>query len=308
VQRTQRVAERLPEFYRSWDREAVLYRLIDAFARSLNEQQQDIFRIARTHWVETAYNSDLDAIGAAFDLPRGAAESDGDYRARVKSGVQRFRGGGTRESVVALMAALLRVRRDEIELNENPSVRLSATRYAEGDAEWSLGSMSVEDAAPRLEVWVEANGERIVDPTLGVREIGAAVRFRGTIAKGQRLVIERERAELDGQDVSNHLERTGGPVLLLRSGSTWSFHQALSSLVGTFDHSIFDGSVFQRSVPRVGVRFEWTSRQPSSFELVLPRRALERGGYSLMTVEDALSIIRAQGVRATVRARSKTDR
>ncbi len=302
MQRTARVAERLPEFYRSWDPDSVLYGLINAFARSLNEQQRDLFRIPRTHWVETAHLADLDAIGAIFDLLRSPGETDEDYRIRIKNGIQRFKGGGTRESVISMMAAFLKTEGAELELVENPAAPLVVTRSVAGDSEWTLGSMGVEDAPPRMELSVVDEGERIVDPTLTVKETGASVRFRGTVAYGQRLVIEGARATLDEEDVSDSLERKGEPSLL-RSGSTWSFHEALSSLVGSFDRSVFDGSVFQKPVPRVRVRFDWTSRQPCAFELVVPRRALERSHSSPEEVEGLLNIIRAQGVRATLRVK-----
>jgi hypothetical protein len=300
VQRTQRVAERLPEFYRSWDPDSVIYKLVDAFARSLNEQQQDIFRVARTHWVETAHNSDLDSIGAVFDLRRTDGESDADYRRRVKNGVQQFRGGGTPESVVSMVAGFLRVRKDQVGLEENPPTSIVVSRTARGDTEWNLGSMSIEDAVPRLEITIDDESEKIVDPTLSVKETGASVRFRGTVTQGQRLVIDGGHAELDGEDVSDRLELKG-TVALSRLGSTWSFHEALSSRVGTFDHATFDGSVFQKSVPTTRVRFEWTSRQPCTFELTIPYHALEKSGNSPEEVEAFLSIIRAQGIRATLR-------
>jgi hypothetical protein len=302
LQRTQRVTERLPEFYRSWDAESVIYKLVDAFARSLNEQQQDIFRVARTHWVETAHHADLDALGAIFDLERGHGESDADYRRRVKNGVQQFRGGGTRESVISMVAALLKVRRDQVGLEENPSMPLSVSRTARGDTEWKLGSMGVEDAAPRVEITIDDESEKIVNPTLSVKETGAWLRFRGAVLHGQRLTIDGDRAELDGKDVTDQLEINGKPSLL-RLGSTWVFHEELSSLVGSFDHALFDGSVFHKSVPTVRVKFDWTSRQPCTFDVTVPYHALEKTGTSPEEVEGLLSVIRAQGIRGTVRVK-----
>ncbi|MDG6925371.1 MAG: hypothetical protein JRN09_02335 [Nitrososphaerota archaeon] len=302
MQRTQRVAERLPEFYRSWDPDSVIYKLVDAFARSLNEQQQDIFRIARTHWVETAHHADLDALGAIFDLERVHGESDVDYRRRVKNGVQQFRGGGTRESVISMIAAFLRVRRDQVGLEENPPMPLSVSRTARGDTEWELGSMSVDDATPKVEITIDDESEKIVNPTLSVKETGAWMRFRGTVLHGQRLTIDGGHAELDGKDVTDQLELNGTPALL-RLGSTWDFHEELSSLVGSFDHAAFDGSVFQKPVPTVRVKFEWTARQPCTFDVTVPYHALEKSGTSPEEVEALLSVIRAQGIRATLRVK-----
>lgn len=300
INRSSRVAERLPEFYRAWDPDSVIYKLIGSFAWTLDEQQREMFRISRTHWVETAHLSDLDAVGALFDLQRTPGESDESYRPRVKNGVLRFRGGGTKESIIAGVASLLKCRMSDLTMIENPPTPLLMTRSVTSGGEMAMGSMGVEDVEPGVEISVETEGGKIVDPALTVKETDAQLLFTGTLRHGSRLVIEGTRATLDGEDVSAQLQKRGSP-LLLRSGSTWVFREELSARVEGFDRASFDHSVFERPVPTVRVTFSWMSRLPSSFELTVPRAALERRGFSGEDVEGLLNVIKAQGVNAILR-------
>ena len=67
---------KLPEFYRAWDKQSIVFKFLNAFATTLEEGQKDLFAILRSHWIDTAYTKDLDNLASIFDLKRRRKESD----------------------------------------------------------------------------------------------------------------------------------------------------------------------------------------------------------------------------------------
>ena len=300
MERTRRIVDRLPGFYRAWDPESVMYKVLFAVGVGLSEPHGDLSIIMKSHWVDTAFTTDLDLLGSIFDLSRNRNEADEAYRVRIKNAVQGFKGGGTKESIVALMGVFLGLRPDErIEVRENPPRPLQIEKQVVSGDSWTLGSMSTEDATPAIEVGVGGKGLSIVDPVLTNADTGERLRFEGELKSGQRLSVSGGSAELDGTDVSDRLPFKTVPRLP-RGGSRWSFEEVLAAKVGRFDRSTFDGSVFAVPVPATTVRFSWVGREPASFIVDVPSSALERNGLSKGDAEELLNIIKAAGIKATV--------
>ena len=300
MERTQRVVERLPHFYRAWDSESLLYRFIDAVAKRLSEAQKDLFFAMKAHWLDTAFDGDLDQLGAIFDLPRRPNEADNDYRIRIKNAIHEFKGGGTRDAILASLRVLLGAADAEnLELIDNPPARVRVEKRVVSGDSWNLGSMSVEDATAEMEVSVAGGDLRIMNPSITNRDTGESVRFEGELKSGQKLIVRQGSAQLDGLDVSERVS-PGTPPKLLKGGSTWSFEEALSAKVGFFDRAVFDESVFAVPLPPTTIRMEWTARQPATFELRVSAGSLARSGLSKEGLEGFVNVIKAAGVKAIV--------
>lgn len=200
MERTKRIAERLPEFYRTWDADSVIFKVLDSVGRSLNEEQKSVFRIMRTHWVDTANGGDLDRLGEIFEIGRRDAETDEDYRARIKNALRQFKGGGTTSSILTLMGDYLGTHPGSFQLDENPENSISVSRKLGGGETWTVGSMSVEDAFPEIEITLEGEGDVVVNPTIRDVDSDEKAGLKGNFRVGQRLVLSTDSATLDGRD------------------------------------------------------------------------------------------------------------
>lgn len=298
TERTKRIADRLPEFYRTWDPDSVIYKVIDAVGRALAEEQKGVFRVMRTHWVDTANGSDVDRLGAVFELRRNKGESDEDYRERIKNALIQFKGGGTCASVRSLMADFLAADPEALEISENPGRTIALERRLSGGQTWRLGSMSVDDASPTIEITLQGEGDVVLNPGLRNLDTRQRVGFEGRLETGQKLVIREGSASLDGEDVSSSVSAPSGFPRLLPAGSTWVYEEEISAKVGHLDKSRFDSSIFSLPVPDALVRMTWSGRQPSTFALKVPIHVLEGGGASEDEARDFLNIIKGAGVQA----------
>jgi hypothetical protein len=299
LERTKRIADRLPEFYRTWDTDSVIFKVLDSVGRALNEEQKSLFRVMRTHWVDTANGGDLDRLGAIFELQRAKDEADEDYRGRIKTALRRFKGGGTNASVLALMGDYLEANPDDLELEENPEGSMSVRRRLSGGESWTIGSMSVEDAFPEIEITLEGEGDVVLNPTVRDLDSGDRVGLKGNFRVGQRLVISKDSATLDGEDVTPLISSTTFPRLK-RGGSRLVYEEEISAKVGRFDKSSFDSSIFRLPVPDAAIRLTWKGKQPSTFSLKVPASALKEKGLTEEDAADFLNIIKGAGVKATL--------
>lgn len=300
MERTQRIVDRLPSFYRAWDPDSVMYKLIDAFGRGLAEPHKDLSLIIRSHWVDTAFGADLDKLGSIFDLTRNSNEPDEDYRTRIKGAVQSFKGGGTRDAIITLVGMFLGVKEgEELELLENPATPFSITKKIVSGDSWAMGSMGIDDAIPAIEIGVEGDGLEILNPVLSSPDAGELLKFEGKLKSGQKLVINETSAQLDGVDAAEEVAAKPFPRLH-RTGSTWQFEEALSVKVARFDRSSFDESIFEVPLPATTIQFNWIGRQPATFELKVSSAALKRNGLTKEDLEAFLNVIKGAGVKAVV--------
>jgi hypothetical protein len=299
LERTKRIAERLPEFYRSWDPDSTIFKIVDAVGRALAETQKDLFRVIKTHWVDTAFGTDLDRLGAIFELGRGHDEGDEEYRERIKNALRQFKGGGTRGSILSLMADFLETSQDALELDENPEGPMSVKKKLAGGESWTIGSMSVEDAFPTIEITLEGEGDVVLNPAIRDLDSEERVGLQGNLRVGQRLVMSKDSATLDGRDVSASISSTAFPRLK-RGGSRLVYEEEISANVGRFDKSHFDSSIFRVPVPDAIIRLTWNGRQPSTFQFKVASNALKDKGVTEEDAADFLNIIKGAGVKATL--------
>lgn len=298
LERTKRIADRLPEFYRTWDTDSVIFKVLDSVGRALSEEQKSVFRIMRTHWVDTANGGDIDRLGAVFELQRAKGEADDDYRARIKGALRQFKGGGTRASIKALMADFLSVHEGELEILENPEREMSIQKRVSGGQSWTLGSMSVEDASPVIEMTLQGEGDVVLNPALRNLDSNERVGLEGRLRVGQKLVMSRDSATLDGVDVSSSVSASPSFPSLKPEGSRWVYEEEITAKVGHLDRSRFGESIFKVPVPDAVVRLTWSGRAPSTFALVVPSHALGDSGVSESEAAGFLNIIKGAGVKA----------
>ena len=298
MERTKRIANRLPEFYRTWDTDSVIYKLLDTVGRALAEEQKGLFRIMRTHWVETANGDDLQRLGAIFEVARAKGEPDDAYRARIKAALGQFKGGGTGSSIKALMADFLSAGQDQLEIAENPERNLVKEITVRGGESWTLGSMSVEDAKPQIEIELQGEGNVVINPTVRNMDTGEAIGLEGSFRVGQKLVFTEKSATLDGKDVSSSIAKPGEFPKLRPGGSRWAYEESISAKVGYLDKTLFDSSIFAVPVPRAVIRFSWSGRRPSTFTLTVPSKAVTASGKTESETSEYLNLIKGAGVQA----------
>jgi hypothetical protein len=87
MERTKRMLDRLPLFYRSWDRDSLIFNLLFAMGKRLDEADKEVTTILRSHWVDTSFGGNLDRLGAIYGFERKPHEGDSEYRNRLKQAV-----------------------------------------------------------------------------------------------------------------------------------------------------------------------------------------------------------------------------
>ncbi len=220
-----RVLETLPSPYSVAD-DAVLPRLLDAFATELDVQLEDVDRMRLTHWVGFAYTlRDLAGIAELLGIDRLPGESLQGFRARVLAlAVARLRGAVSAgvirgfvysyvsESERALRSTfvpgLRRFSLDDafgeheehpgyrpLRLVENPRrVRRSATLEAVGGRvpylhRWEERNLGLTEAVARIAITGQP-GERTAVPVVVNLTTGDLIGYAGVLRVGQRLELE----------------------------------------------------------------------------------------------------------------------
>jgi hypothetical protein len=303
LQRVNRINERFPRFYRTWDKDSVFFTVINAFAKIIDDQQKDLFVILRSHWVDTASIAELDSLGSLFLLKRLDDENDESFRQRIKSFITSYKGGGTVESIEAGVNSLLGVGTDKIVLIENPPTQSKFEEIVEVGKPWALQSASINDEYAKITISITGKDLEVDNPTLTNQTLKSSITFNGKLKYGQKLTIAGTKADLDGMDVSDKMIFTNhfsaGPKIS-RKFSSWVYSESLSSLVGHFDDAVFDKSIFELPIPSLAVKIEWTAHALATFELRVPSYALTKKGISKEKLEETVNAIKAAGVKAIV--------
>lgn len=139
------IIKHLPHFYQSGDDENLLHGFVEMFGRVLDVAEEDLLRVMRAHWVNTADNSgskgfdsdlkgDLDKIFALFLENLGGTaqlrqigrregeeglEDDAAYRTRIKALIEvLLRGASTREGIRSVVGANLGIFGEEMNTTE----------------------------------------------------------------------------------------------------------------------------------------------------------------------------------------------
>ncbi len=123
--KSERLADLFPTAYAAGDREALLYKLLDAVGAEYMGADEAIKQLLKSHWVDYAEGGALDGLAATFGVTRrrlrgGDLESDAGFRRRLKSIVPLFAGGGTRRAVIGAVRSALGLPFDLDQLNLGP--------------------------------------------------------------------------------------------------------------------------------------------------------------------------------------------
>lgn len=92
-----------------------LYKFLSSFAVEMDEITNAMIELRKTKFIDTAMGNDLDKLGALLNLKRFSTENDEGFRARVKTRVQTFIGGGTVEALKQIIRLALNVEPTVIE-------------------------------------------------------------------------------------------------------------------------------------------------------------------------------------------------
>jgi hypothetical protein len=281
MSRTHNIINRLPHFYRSGEDHNHLYRLVGVFAALLDETEEDLLRVMRAHWVNTANNEgskgldasvkgDLDKILALYLENLGGTsllrqtnrrpgeaglEDDRVYRERMKGLIQVILGGpSTKNGLIQIVSANLGI------IGDDPAAQLAREqiRIVEFLPE-TVSISSPVSLLQRVSVYnpnpddIEAEiALRVLDisfPLLKPRVVHAATgaywQYPGTITADSELIFFRNGSGLyRGEPFT---AQTGGGGLLFRPGDNEFFlDAAIGSAAGALDETLFDFSLFDQ--------------------------------------------------------------
>jgi len=299
MKRTQKILDRLPSFYRTWDTKSLIFNMVYALGKRLDESEKDLYAVMWAHWVDKAFDGDLDKLGILYNLKRKPDETDPAYRSRLKRAIMEFKGGGTINAVLTSVRTALGLPRDyPLELVENPQKEMYKEFQVRTGETWRLSSSSVLDAPPGIEINVETEGLKSTNPTITNLETGETVALKGTLQKGEVLRIEGGKAFLNNVDATDRLSKAMA-LRLLRKGSDWRYTEVLEKEIGVFDTALFDSSMFAIGIPTVNIGFRWMSHEPATFEIRIPKEAAPSKS-SLSLAQEVVDSIKAAGVRAII--------
>jgi hypothetical protein len=299
VERTQRILERFPQFYMTWDKQSIIHDLVTSLGKQVDESEKELDSVLRSHWLDTAAHGDLNKLGRMFNINRNPGEPDPDYRNRLKRAIIEFKGGGTRQAIMSSVRLTLGLPPDyPLEMIENPEKEVYREFSVQSGDTWAFSSESILDAEPVIDMSLQSEDESINKPTITNIDTGEAITFNGKIGKGQTLTIGDGRAMIDGKEVKKSLSTTK-PPRLPRRVTEWAYNEPISEEIGVFDTAVFDESKFAIGIPQVRLGFKWITHQPATFELRVPRSALTRK-ESLKLAQDAVESIKATGVKAII--------
>jgi len=299
MRRTQRIQDRFPHFFMTWDKESSIHKIVAAIGKRLDEADREEVRIMRSHWVDKAYGSDLDRMGALFNIERMPVESDIDYRNRLKRSIIEYKGGGTINAIISSLRMGLGLPDDcPIEIMENPPEEVRRDFKVNPGDTWSFSGESIHDVRPIIELSVESESGGVSNPTLENLDTGEELTYTGEIKTGDKLIVGDGKATLNKRSVKKNISATQAPILT-RKMATWSYTEPISEEIGVFDTAIFDESKYAIGISTVNVGFNWVAHQPATFEVRIPRAAVSTS-ERLELAGHIVNSIKAAGVRSSV--------
>lgn len=290
------------------ERDSSTYRLVKGFARIIDQQRETLDRIYDSHWIDYARAIDLDLLVALLGIPRKDSESDEEFRARVKQTFADPKRGGTVEAVKTQLANFLGCSKEDFLLIENPAIEMQVVKKVVSGESWIMSSSSIRDEKATIIISLE-NGEAS-DPTLIDLDAKIAIGYKGKLKKGDKLEIRESKAKLNGIDVTNSISVAATSVdspRISRRPSKWIFKERITDIIGRFDQSNFDETVFYESVPPTTIRLAWTARLLGCFEIKIPLNILSQSKLTKQKVEAFVNAIKAAGIRTIVTVIDETD-
>ena len=289
----------MPSFYKAWNKHSLIFKLLDAIGKILDESDKDLDAILRSHWVDTAFNIDLDKLASIFNMTRKSGESDSLFRTRIKRAIIEFKGGGTINAILSSIRLGLRLPNDyPLKLIENPPKKIVKIFEVRAGQTWRISANSISNAVPTITVNVKTEGAKVVNPTIINLASNASLTFNGELHSGETLILSKDGAFLDDTDVSDKLSGRAVPYIL-RGGSDWKYVESLEKNIGLFDVARFDDSIFAVGISTVSIKFEWIAYQPATFELHIPDEALM--GHDPALVKEIINSTKAAGVNAIIK-------
>jgi hypothetical protein len=298
MSRLERIGDRFPRLYRTWEQESLLYVLLRAINNQLDKTESGIADILKAHWIDTAEGDELDNFSLLFRTRRLREEDDTHLRAHLKRAVDEYKGGGTFSVIMEEFKTTFDGDKN-LEIIENPTGESFAEFLVIANDTWFLGSNSIKNEEARLSLIVEGEGQ-VSNPSVTNVDTGESITFNGQLKKGEKLVIEKNHAMLNEKDVTQSVKSNKAP-LLLRRGSRWKYSESLLELIGVFDVGKFDENTFSMGVPTVRVRFDWTRQQPATFMVQVKSKALAESGLTLSYLEKRTDYLKAAGVNAIIK-------
>lgn len=108
MNRRDNMTARLPPIYNT-DPGSVLHDFFALFSTHMTAYDEDMNRVQRSHWVDTAFDRmDVVKLGALFDIPAAPWEPLHLYRSRLKATIAaRFKGAVTRDALEFVLLQIL---------------------------------------------------------------------------------------------------------------------------------------------------------------------------------------------------------
>jgi hypothetical protein len=297
MSKTQRIIDRCPRFYKGWENNSLISRLIVAMSRELDDAEDSIAQLMSAHWVDTAVSTDLDKIGSIVGLKRHQDEDDNHFRSHLKRAIDDYKGGGTMTAICNELRALLA--EDSFTIIENPEEESFAEFIVMANDTWTLRSSSIENESANLSLSVVGNGV-ISNPKLTNVDNGWSITYRGDLKTNEHLTIKKGAGFVGKQDVSNLITPIDTP-LLLRKGSIWKYSEALLEGIGIFDKAKFDEQTFSIGVPNVKIRYDWIRKQPATFLVKVKPQALLDSSVTEYMIRERINDLKAAGINVIVK-------
>jgi hypothetical protein len=225
--RTDSIISRLPYFFQSGDRLNNLYRWVEVFGKQVDIAEEDLIRVMRSHWVNTANNEDskgfdtaekgdldkifalyLEALGGTSLLrQRGrrsgedGLEDDKIYRERIKGLIGVLRdGASTKEGIIAIVAANLGIVGDSQEAKDaRATIRIEEflpiaapiqTFAVDLFQEFEAKNDNHITQVPQINVRIIGSlPTPLVNPTITNLETGESAMYVGQLHTGEELVF-----------------------------------------------------------------------------------------------------------------------
>jgi len=293
-----RISARLPRFYKSWEEDSLIALLLKSISDELDEADDGITKLMKSHWVDTANGEQLDRIGTLVSTKRLPKEDDEQLRSHLKRAVDEYKGGGTVPVILDQLKGMIGDEKD-FEFIENPVTEASADFAVKANDTWQLGSNSIEDEQATISLSVEEEGQ-VSNPQVSNEDTGESITFNGKLKNGEQLVLKQNSAMLGENNVTKEMSSLKVPILP-RKQSVWKYSEALLEKIGVFDTARFDEHTFAVGVPTIRLHFEWTRRQPATFMVNVKAEILQKKNLSESLLKNALNSLKAAGINAIIK-------
>lgn len=295
--RTDSIISRFPSFYQSEDRLNNLYQLVEVFGKQVDLAEEDLIRVMRAHWVNTANNEgskgfdtvekgDMDRIFALYVEALGGTsllkqqgrrqgpdglEDDKLYRERIKGLIRVLRdGASTKAGIIAIVAANLGIvgnsneavaARETIRIEEFLPTPAPLQQFQLAiNEEFTVENPNAVDITPQVQILLKPSFQSgIVNPTLHNLSTGAIAQYVGTLQPGEQLTFLKDgTALLDGVPV----ELTAPSPILNPGFSNLRVEAGIGMPAGRFDQGRWNLARFEQAqivTPGVFDQSEWNN-------------------------------------------------